>query len=57
MKFEVSSTSRSTFNPPQIIEFSTLEQFIDWVSRQKYEIIISNYKDYYYLEIYDSYRE
>ena len=53
MKFIVRKTSDSIFNKGREIELNTLEEFIDWINKQEFEVIVYDNV----LEIYDDYRE
>ena len=62
MKFNVIRTSNYNSEDTIEIEFSTLEDFINWVKEQKEEVVIWGEEDVdgneiMYLEIYDSWRE
>ena len=60
MKFKVTKTSYYYSDKFEYLECSSLEDFLDWVGKQKDDVIIStsgsedNVVD---LEIYDDYRE
>jgi hypothetical protein len=64
MKFKVTKTSYYDSDNYEIVDFQNLEEFLEWVVKQKYKIIVSLENDNYSresnlpkLEIYDAFRE
>jgi hypothetical protein len=55
MEFTVFKTSGRDSNRKRTVEFTSLEQFIDWVKETKRDVIV--HQDGVTLEIYDDYRE
>jgi hypothetical protein len=57
MKFRVTKTSY--YGEAEVfVELNTLEEFIEWVRKQRQEVIVKTWaKDLTELEIYDGWRE